>query len=608
MFVFMSWTAPDLLQILQSLRRHRGDNTTVEVKRAAVGVPQNLPETLCAFANMPDGGTIILGVDENSDFSINGVGDPAHVEATVAQQARTAIIPAAHLELTTVEIDGVHVVIVEVAGLPPTQKPALYRGRAYLRQADGDYIMGPADLHMIEVAKLHATEAQQYDALTVPGTSKDDLDDDVVGDYLQNAKRNSQRLRQYDSDDVLRQTGVLARSGELTRAGLYAMGQYPQGRLPALGVTAAVRLPADSASSQARTRNLQHFDGPIPTLLEDLMDWVSRNLTTEQVYGRDGHMHDELELPRRAIREALANALVHRDLGPDTLGQGKQVEIRIDAERLLIQSPGGLRGITLRQLESEELAKAAVNQRLYTIAKNLGTPDGSRIIEGEGGGVREILQSTREADLQRPKLIDTGVQFKAILWRGSAFSADDRLWLRNLPGAPALSHVQKSILVSLHAGQDWSIDRIKLEFSPLSRNEALAELQGLQSAGLVTIDLDQDSQISLAPSLTPPGIESDHPAITPVVTRGPAAQAGSMKQPSESTVSARGIPGKNGSVVYDALAGGEANITELTRLTKLNRRQVSYALDRLMDQGLVIMNGGQGHRDTTYLRSSVISD
>lgn len=556
---------------------------------------------------MPDGGTIILGVDENSDFSINGVPSPAQFEATVAQQARSAVTPAPHLETTTVEIDGVHVVIVEVSGLPPTKKPALYRGQAYLRQADGDYVMGPADLHMIEVAKLHATEAQQYDALTVPGTSKDDLDDALVKDYLHEVKTNSQRLRQYDDDNVLHQTGVLDRSGELSRAGLYALGQYPQGRLPALGVTAAVRLPSDRITSQARTRNLQHFDGPIPSLLQDLMEWVRRNLNMEQAYGQDGHMRNALELPQRAIREALANALVHRDLGPDTLGQGKQVEVRIDAERLLIQSPGGLRGITLRQLESEELAKAAVNQRLYTVAKNLRTPDGSRIIEGEGGGVREILQSARDADLQRPKLIDTGVQFKAILWRGSAFSVDDLSWLQSLPGASLLTHVQKSILVSLRAGQDWSVDRITREFSPLSTDEALTELQGLQRTRLVSVDLDSDPQITLAAGLTSTPGESANPPKSPAVIRGTVASAESSEPAPESTVDAPSIPGKNGPAVYAALADGEANLTELSELTTLNRHQVSYALDRLMNQGLVVMNGGQGHRDTTYLRSSVIS-
>lgn len=61
------------------MRTHRGDFTSVEVKRGAGGVP-DLAATLCAFGNMPDGGTIIVGLDENSGFAVTGVADAAAVE------------------------------------------------------------------------------------------------------------------------------------------------------------------------------------------------------------------------------------------------------------------------------------------------------------------------------------------------------------------------------------------------------------------------------------------------------------------------------------------------------------------------------------------------
>ena len=88
-------------------------------------------------------------------------------------------------------------------------------------------------------------------------------------------------------------------------------------------------------------------------------------------------------------------------------------------QNLFIQSPGGLRGISLAQLESVEHAQAAVNQRLYQIAKRLRTNDGASVIEGEGGGIREVFAATAARNLPRPQLIDTGVQFKALLWRPS---------------------------------------------------------------------------------------------------------------------------------------------------------------------------------------------
>ena len=108
------------------------------------------------------------------------------------------------------------------------------------------------------------------------------------------------------------------------------------------------------------------------------------------------------ELPLNAIRELLANALVHRDLGPNTLGTGKQVQVRLTDRSLFIQSPGGLRGVSLSQLESVEHAQAAVNQRLYHIAKRLTTQNGASIIEGEGGGIREVFRTTKQRGLRDP--------------------------------------------------------------------------------------------------------------------------------------------------------------------------------------------------------------
>ena len=268
---------------------------------------------------------------------------------------------------------------------------------------------------MLEVARLHADEQVEYDLTPARGRSRDDLDGALCSAYVGAVRTHDRRLRDCDEAQILRLTNVLAASGEPTLAGLYALGAYPQGQYPALTVTAAVQLAG--GEGQPRNRNLQDFTGPLPALLTDLLSWVASNLDSINQYRDDGHMDVIPELPLNAVRELLANALVHRDLGPNTLGTGKQIQVRLTPRNLFIQSPGGLRGVSLAQIESVEHAQAAVNQRLYQIAKRLRTPDGASIIEGEGGGIREVFRSTEARGLPRPQLVDTGVQFKALLWR-----------------------------------------------------------------------------------------------------------------------------------------------------------------------------------------------
>lgn len=418
----MKWTEDQLAAVLDEMRDRRGDTTSIEVKRASGGLPQ-LADTLCAFANMPGGGTIVLGVDEDSGaFTLTGIESVAEMEAGLVAMAREAVAPSPQIVTQTLSIDRAQVLVAHVIPLRIVDKPAYADGRAYLRQSDGDYAMQEHELRMLEVAKQHEQEQVSYDLQPAQGRAVDDLVPDLIEEFVATSRERDGRLRERTDAEILRRTSVLTASGEPTLAGLYALGDYPQGHYPGLTVTAAVQLPGGEGSP--RNRNLRDFTGPVPVLLDELMQWVRQNLDTLQMYRADGHMVSVAELPLSAVRELLSNALVHRDLGPNTLGMGKGIQVRLTPRALFVQSPGGLRGVALEQLESEEHAQAAVNQRLYQMAKKLTTSEGGSIIEGEGGGVREVFRSMLERGLPRPQLIDTGVQFKTLLWRPEGGARD----------------------------------------------------------------------------------------------------------------------------------------------------------------------------------------
>ena len=421
-----NWSENQLRELLAELELRGGDSTTVEVKTAQGGIPDSLPQTLCAFANMPSGGLIILGVNEKEGFIVTGIENPSEMEAALASQARHAITPPVTVHTDSVAIDGTHVVIAEVTGLPIIDKPAIYRGEAYLRMADGDYRMSASELRMMDVAKLHAEEAVSYDTTIVEGTSLADLDSNVVQDFLVQARKKNRRLSRLTQDeDVLRALAVTTATGELTLAGLYALGFYPQGHFPSLAVTVAQRLP--NGSKHGRVLGLETFEGPVPVLLNSVMGWVRQRLAAVRRYREDGSMVEVPELPLPAIREAVANALVHRDLGPNTLGAGKSIDVRLLPDKMVISSPGGLRDLTVEQIKSRDLARQEINQRLYRLCRYLKADDGSFVIEGEGGGVQLMLDAAREQGLPEPDLIDSGVQFTVKMWRPDT-RGEARIW------------------------------------------------------------------------------------------------------------------------------------------------------------------------------------
>ncbi|MDK8600955.1 ATP-binding protein [Trueperella bernardiae] len=409
----MKWTTERLLRTLEEFRQIKRDATDVEVKRASK-LPCNLPETMCAFANMPGGGAVILGVDERDNFAVVGVDNAHELAARVVDQTRSSVTPAPQLLPTVLTWEGREVLVVEVTPLPLSQRPALHRGRAYLRQSDGDYVMNDADRALIEIQKLGQSELYRFDSAAVSSTSIDDLDPNAAADFCANARKTSRRLAQVTDDaELLELTNVLAPGGEVTLAGLYSLGRYPQAKAPQLRVTASVQLPRDRSGS-VRTRSRQDFDGPLPDLLNSALRWVEENAPRHNRYLDDGNMVEEPLFPLVAVREIIANALVHRDLSPNS--EGQWVEVRIVGDHLIVTNPGGLRGISKEQLASASLAKNAVNPRLYDMAKRLRTDSGASVIEGEGGGVSEVYRQLGLAGLPAATFADNGVRFTAILY------------------------------------------------------------------------------------------------------------------------------------------------------------------------------------------------
>ncbi|MFT4297238.1 MAG: ATP-binding protein [Micropruina sp.] len=574
-----------MAEVIDDLRDRQGDATDIEVKSAIGGHPA-LGETLCAFANMPEGGTIILGLDESTGFSPVGLTDVAGLEAAVAAQARTAVTPPTRCSFETFQVSGRPVLVAQVEGLPLHQRPARHGGHAYLRQSDGDYRMSEQEIAQLELLKTQAMRPTRPDRQAIPGTQVGDLDPVLLDSFLSAARTASRRYAAATDAQILAYTGVTSRTGELSLAGLYAMGVAPQAATPSLGVTAAVQLPRDADGP--RTRDLVHLVGPIPDLLDDAMSWVLRNTRTAMGYDERGHGVDRAELPMRAVREVVANALVHRNL--DAITDSKRVEIRLLHDRLVITSPGGLWGVSESQL-GRPGAKSAVNPTLYDLCKYVRLPDSSRVIEGEGGGIREAIQALRDAGLRPPRFVDTGIQFSVIISRHTLLSEDDLAWLARVADGFDLTSEERSVLVSMRHGATWNNTQVRREFAPLDSVAARRMLQRLVDTGLVQARGKRGgTQYAIASAQASPRERSAH--VEPAPERQPSLPVDQRTRPTNT---------RHRAAILRAL-DEPRSVKQLIGSTNLTEGQVRYALTQLIDAGEVTMLGAQGVRGTTYQR------
>ncbi|MDO4901264.1 ATP-binding protein [Actinomyces sp.] len=295
-----------------------------------------------------------------------------------------------------------------------------------------------------------------------------------------------------------------------------------------------------------------------------------------------GFIRNVHEYPPVAVRELIANALVHRDLSEPALSKG--AEIRMTRDRLVISSPGGLWGLTVDQLGTRD-GKSAVNERLYDICTFTTDTEGRRVIEGLGTGIRAVRKALRQADMEPVRFQDTGVRFTALLPRAALLSPSDLSWLAEL-NTEGLGVEQRHALAEMRHGRSWTNSTYRRRFG-LDSAEARRQLQELVNLGLAETSGTKGSTSYVFAS-----------AVGQADNSGNSAQKDETRVPEEVAAVST-----NAAVVWSYLGTTPKTRAQIAEATGLTDRQVKWALDRLRATGFVVFQGRQGSTATTYRRA-----
>jgi ATP-dependent DNA helicase RecG len=422
----------DVSEMIVEMRAAGGDTTDVEVKSAAGGLPASLTATLSALANLPGGGTVILGLDERAGFRPVRLADPQALKQGLAAKAR-AYTPPVRLTIDDGTVDGEPVIVARVHECDRSAKPCRVTatGTAYLRAYDGDYPL--SDLE--EQGFLAARRPPLFDRSPVEDAHLDDLDTELVDAFLGAVReRDASGLGRFGDDaELLRRAGVTLTGGQPTVAGLLALGVHPQQWFPRYVIQASAQ-PLASDPAGTRARNQTTISGAIPRMLDAALAWARRTFDTSIVAEPNGTVHDRLAYPLVAFRELIANALVHRDL--DHWSAGMAIEVRLHRDRLVVANPGGLYGITVDRLGRDGVTSAR-NARLVAICQHVRSPEtGARVIEALASGIPTIAEALAEHHLPPAHYIDSGIRFTAILHQPTTTA---------IPARPGLNATEQRI-------------------------------------------------------------------------------------------------------------------------------------------------------------------
>jgi ATP-dependent DNA helicase RecG len=278
--------------------------------------------------------------------------------------------------------------------------------------------------------------------------------------------------------------GVCPRGGEegqVTLAGLLALGSYTQQFFPQLNVTFVSYPTTDGRTMRDGTRFLDNaaLDGPIPTMVAGLLEAVERNMARRSVIIGAGR-EDVWEYPVEAVRELVVNALMHRDYHP--LAQGSQVRVEMYPDRLVFVNPGGLYGAATTAELLRGTVSSSRNATLARLLEDVEIPGTNRTVcENRGSGIRTILAELASLNMEPPMLRSSGGLFTAEL-RSRESGQPEAGVAKTAPAGQRPTTSSRAILAA-HATDPRSTAELMAE-TGLSRAGVGVNLRALEAQGL----------------------------------------------------------------------------------------------------------------------------
>jgi ATP-dependent DNA helicase RecG len=420
---------------------------------------QVLAECLVAFAN-GDGGLIVLGLDEAGRLS----------ESVWEEEAEGALREAAKLCHPPVPsqwqpVETGQGMLVGINVPRSSELHSLADGRVLVRSGAGNRLLSGEEIRALAASKNTA----EFETEVVPGARPADLDPAIVREYL--AKREARGVARVTStDELLFEIGATDRAGNPTLIGMLLFGHNPQAFFPQSGIV-FVKFPGveprgeDGGIGYGRRDEL---NGPLARIIERA--W---NVTFEEM--RVGatvnslEREELLEYPRFAVREALVNAVAHRDYRI----RGRRIEIRKYADRLEIISPGGLPGyMTLDNLVEEHFSR---NPRLVNGLFQWG------YIEELGLGIDLMIEEMVQSGHAPPTFRATTHSFTVTLFNKQERPAVPR-WTRSMNERQtrALTYVRENGSISNREYQklcsDVSAETLRLDLVDLVERGILLKI------------------------------------------------------------------------------------------------------------------------------------
>lgn len=343
-----------------------GEGFTTEFKRSGTS---NLGREICAFANAT-GGVILIGISDAGE--VVGVDDHIRLKSEVQAIARSAEPPIA------VEVKSVgRVLVVRV----PAQhsKPYSFGGKFFIREGASSLQMSRSEIRefFYKEGLIHFDETP---------CEKFSIADDLTDEAWQLFRKRAKIPAEMEPATALTNLHLLSADGRMTHAGAWLLARDIRKFTVSGDVACALFLGTD----KVRILDRRGFDRDVYSMIDEVVAYILSKINVEYII-KHVKREERPELPEEALREAVVNALAHRDYRFTA-----NVQVYIFKDRVEIVSPGGLpAGMTEADLGIKSIPR---NPLLFAMLHRM------EAVEHIGSGIKRIRNLCRDYGVAEPRI------------------------------------------------------------------------------------------------------------------------------------------------------------------------------------------------------------
>ncbi len=413
-----------------------GEGLNIEFKKS---FSPSVGKEICAFTNTI-GGKILFGVDDRGN--IPGVTDFNRTKSQVQDLARNMDPP---ISLGFDIVDNVLIAIVPKG----SKKPYSVNGKFYFREAANSQ-----QLKRDEIRDFFYKEHLVYfdEKLCHDFNTKKDLSEPAYKQFLELSKSYSKLNRKNLLENIR-----LTREGVFSNAAILLFCKDVTRYLISATVTCVLFM----GETKVRILDKKVFSGDLYSNYQETILYLLSRLNTEYII-KSGPREEKLELPEAALREAVLNAIAHRDYRSTA-----NIQVYIFSDRVEIVNPGGLvGGLRVEDLGTRSMPR---NPLLFSMMERMD------LVEQIGSGILRMKDGMKEYGLEEP-LIEADENWFSITFKRVVSQEEE------VTTPVKLTQLQQQILDYLNENPWITNDELaeKLDKSLATTKRLLSRLRALK--------------------------------------------------------------------------------------------------------------------------------